>query len=142
MLDINVKHLDMIQSVVSRLSSIQTTMKGWAITLMTGYITLTADKNIPLFISIITILCVSLLFYLLDGAYLYKEKRFRDLYNEIRINPEKESNFSMDTSSFNLSDKIKTYIKTLFSTFLLLFYSSLTIIFIVLTILTKIPHRL
>ena len=140
MLDINIKHLDMIQSVVSRLSSIQITMKGWAITLMTGYITLTADKNIPIFISVITILCVSLLFYLLDGAYLYKEKQFRDLYNTIRISPEKESDFSMDTSSFNLSDKIKSYIRTLFSTFLLLFYLSLTIIFIILIILTKIPQ--
>lgn len=135
MLDINIKHLEMIQAVVSRLSNIQTTLKGWAITLLTAYITLTVGKDISLKINIAIIPCVSLVFFILDGAYLYKEKRFRDLYDIIRTNANTETDFSMNTCNYSLKEKILMYLNSLFSLFNLSFYCLLVFIFILISLI-------
>ena len=80
MLPENIKHLEMIENVITRLSNIQTTLKGWLVTLLVAFMTLsktlggvhTPDKKI--------VISAILIFWYLDSTYLYKELMFRELF--------------------------------------------------------------
>lgn len=72
-------HLNIMQSVISRMASNSAASKAWCVTLVSAVLVLVADKGKPEFAWIAVI--PTLLFLALDAYYLALEKGFRDSYN-------------------------------------------------------------
>lgn len=73
-------HLQMIQSVISRLAGQSTTVKGWSITMTGALLGYGASTGTPLLAFIAGYVVVA--FAALDGYYLALERAYRALYTE------------------------------------------------------------
>jgi len=76
-----IKHLEFIQNVITRLNGNSFNIKGWAITIVAAVLALFASTGKEDFILIGVF--TSLLFWLMDGYCLRQERRFRGLYNDV-----------------------------------------------------------
>jgi len=121
------KHLEFIQTVISRMAQNLFFLKGWSITLIMALFALLpkdTDKKymiVPYFLV--------LMFWILDGYFLSRERSFRGLYNHVRKLDEEKINFSMDISEY-IKDK-NTWICSIFSKTLLFFYAPLVSIMLI-----------
>lgn len=117
------KHLELIQGVITRMAGNLFYLRGWVVTLIAGVLVLLTQLdggNIPvIFLTIITAL-----FWCYDGYFLAQEKMYRDLYNKVRKLKEEEIDFSMDVSEFK-SKVQNTVIFCMFSPTLRYFYGLL-----------------
>ena len=115
--ELNVKHLEMIQAVVSRLAGNSFSIKGWSITLVSALFALAAkDANKTYaFLALLPALC----FWGLDAYYLRQERLFRKLYEALRpfatitIQEPGKQLFSMRTGC--VAHLVKPWFCTLFS---------------------------
>lgn len=93
-------------------------IKGWAITLTSAVFALANEDAKS---HLITILCATIsLFWLLDGFYLSQERKYRKLYDNIRLKDEREIDFNMSTIHFEDSDTSwlsGVFSKTIFPTY-------------------------
>lgn len=123
-----IKHLEMIQGVISRMSSNSFKLKGWAITVLSAlYAYYISHSSCSI---LIIIFIVTLLFGILDTYYLYLEKGFVDLFNEVRLEQKDSTDFRIEPREFdfkafgkvfcNSVPVILTYIVVLGVTFTLL----------------------
>lgn len=122
-----IKHLEFIQNVIIRMARCSFLIKGWCITLVAALVALAAkeDKTEILIVTIIPIL----IFWTLDGFFLYQERLYRSLYDEVRITKEELIDYSMNTSSF-VGGK-KTWFCSIFSKTLNLLYISLILLVVI-----------
>lgn len=130
-----IRHLEMIQTVISRMASNAFLLKGWTVTVVVG---LFAFANIAEMESRYILLAIipTLIFWVLDGFFVEQEFLYRELYRSVTKLPESKVNFSMETKSFK---KRCGWIKAVFSKTLLFFYPPLLIgIIIALFMLPKI----
>lgn len=76
-----IKHLELIQGVITRMNSNSFQLKGWTITIVAALLALYANSsNITyIFVAIIPVL----LFWGLDAYYLQQERKFRGIYNNV-----------------------------------------------------------
>lgn len=114
------KHLEFIQSIVSRMAGNLFFLRGWTITLIAALLALFIKGNGSNYVIYFLIVLI-LVFWILDGYFLSQERLFRDLYNHVRKLKEEEIDFSMDTSEYKKYKK-NTLIYTMFSPTLLVFY--------------------
>jgi len=92
------KHLEFIQSVISRMSSNSFLLKGWSVTLVAALFALAAkdaNKNY-----VVVAYLPLLVFWTLDAYFLSQERLFRRLYEDVRERPEHDVDFSMSTKRF------------------------------------------
>jgi hypothetical protein len=108
----------MIQVVINRMAGNSFLIKGWCVTLVSAVIALAAKDANKRFI--IVAYYPVLMFWILDGYFLYQERLFRKLYDSVREKHEDEIRFSMDTSTFREGDA--TWARAFVSKTLLLFY--------------------
>lgn len=104
-LDEKVKHLELIQAVISRLAQNSFALRGWAVTLVAAIFALSAKGANQWYFLIALI--PALTFWGLDAYYLRQERLFRKLYDTVRaLDPEELLNnpFSMDTLPFTFPD--------------------------------------
>lgn len=93
------KHLDYIQSTITRMSNNSFYLKGWNITIISAIIAL-STKNIDDKIYVCAFV-LNVIFWFLDAYYLHQEKLFRKLYDDVsKINKDEDINFSMNASKF------------------------------------------
>ena len=123
------KHLEMIQMTISRMASNSFLLKGWSITLTVGsFVLISYTSNvIPLTAVVVPII----FFWILDSYYLLQERRYRCLYDEVRLKDESEIDFSMlpqDTQN----KKGLSLVNCIFSTIEALFYVPVIILAIAL----------
>lgn len=82
-----IKHLEFIQTNISRMNQCSFQMKGWALTIVTALLTLyatTVDSTTTGNVAFIFIAIVpTVLFWFLDSYYLQQERKFRGVYNEV-----------------------------------------------------------
>ncbi len=90
------KHLEMIQGVINRLSTNSFLLKGWSVVLVSALFALSAGESNRAFIFLAYF--PAFVFWGLDGYFLMEEKRFRALYNSVRMKDESDIDFSMDTA--------------------------------------------
>lgn len=88
--------MEFIQSVVNRLSQNSFLLKGWSVVLISALFALSATGSKPAFALLAFFPAV--IFWALDGYYLWEEKKFRALYDHVRELDEEKIDFSMDTS--------------------------------------------
>ena len=108
-MEAKLKHLEMIQSVIARMAANTFLLKGWCVTLIAGLcaIAVEADRHKVYLLAYIPII----LFGCMDGYYLWLERRFRDLYNAVRIKDAGSINFDMSIAQFRMG--IGGYLNTL-----------------------------
>ena len=89
-----VKHLEMIQAVITRMAGNGFLLKGWNVTLAAATIALTAKDNRPQLAALVII--PILIFWGLDSYYPALEKRFRDLHNAVANQPDPQFRMQPD----------------------------------------------
>ncbi|MGM5629874.1 hypothetical protein O2K51_03145 [Apibacter raozihei] len=123
--DKKLKHLEFIQNTITRMSTNSFIVKGWCVTLLAALFALAAkdaNKNYIL----ITYFAL-LIFWMLNAYFLQLERKFRCLYDKVRLIQNNDNiDFSMNTSEFT-KDKNMFY-KCFLSKTLIFFYGTQLII--------------
>ena len=99
--DNKISHLQMLQSVISRMGSNSFSIKGWTAAIMVALYALIGDEVSKETI-IITVIPVVVMWFL-DTYYLVLEKKFRKLYDVVRVKNEKDIDFNMNFSSVEIT---------------------------------------
>lgn len=117
------KHIDIVQSTISRMAQNSFAIKGWTITVLVGLFVFLQKDNFRnnMIIYLITII----FFWVLDSYYLWQERLFRKLYNDIIVNVTEESDLSMNIIQYKA--KVKFY-SSLFSVSEIMIYLPLLLI--------------
>lgn len=125
MAELNEKHLEFVQGIINRLANNSFLIKGWSITILTGLLAVYIATSSEYFIllSIIPIL----IFWLLDSYYLWQERLFRDLYDQIVLG-EHPSDYSINFDNVNV--KNKKYLSVAFSKTIFPLHASISILVI------------
>lgn len=87
------KHLDYIQDAIKRMAGNSFLLRGWSITLIIATVSLANHTQNPIYLFISLMIVV--VFWLLDSFYLWQERKFRCLYDEVRVKQESSIDFSM-----------------------------------------------
>ena len=132
------KHLDYIQGAINRMASNLFFLKGWSVTLVAGLFALGAKDADRLYM--ILAYYPLLIFWLLDGYFLAQERRFRSLYDHVRVLPERDIDFSMDTTRFK-TDPRNSWLGAAFSRTLLVYYVGLIVVMLVLMFTLGLPYH-
>lgn len=90
------KHLEMTQGIVNRLASNSFMVKGWSVVLISALFVLSDAGSNQAFVFLAYI--PASIFWGLDGYFLWEERKFRKLYDQVRFLDEQDIDFSMDTS--------------------------------------------
>lgn len=89
-------HLQMLQAVITRMSTDSFLLKGWSVLLVSALFALAAADSQKGFVYLAYFPAVA--FWLLDAHYLRQERLFRKLYDRVRVLDEVDVDFSMNTS--------------------------------------------
>ena len=124
-----IAHLEMVQGVIDRIGNNSFMIKGWAVTLVSAIFALSIENHKFSFIALFPIL----LFWWLDAFFLYQERLFRRLYNDVALKDDASITYSMNNVSYKKnSDKI---CKAALSKTLLCFYGCMLLVLIVLLVI-------
>ncbi|WP_061810460.1 hypothetical protein [Rossellomorea vietnamensis] len=123
-----IRHLEMIQNVISRMASNSFLLKGWTVTLVVGLLAFANIKEMDshfMFLALIP----SGFFWFLDGYFIYQENLYVKLYEHVASLNNDQIDFSLDATPFE--EKIGGLETAIFSNTLLLFYlPTLTVVII------------
>lgn len=131
-MDSKLKHLEFIQSVITRMNSNSFLIKGWMITLVSALFALAAkDANIHY---VLITYIVTPIFWFLDGFFLSQERQYRELYDVVRQKALDTIDFSMNASIYN--KERNTWFRSIFSKTLFPFYGiTLTVTLVVMLLI-------
>jgi hypothetical protein len=132
-MEAKLKHLEFLQAVISRMATNSFLFKGWAITIAAALASFAAVDNKP---GLMVIAIVStLMFWMLDGYYLWLERCFRKLYDSVAgIADGQVTTFSMLIDKSHPVKGVKTACARLH---LLIFYGAIIAVDIVGIIVIK-----
>lgn len=126
------KHLEMIQGIINRLSTNSFLLKGWSVVLVSALFALTAANTNPAFIFLAYIPVI--VFWGLDGFFLWEERKFRKLYDRVRSTDEKNIDFSMNTEP--VAGEVSGWFSTTLSKTLIPFHGVLLFAILVVMLLS------
>lgn len=76
-----IKHLEFIQDVITRMNQNSFQMKGWMVAIVSTLLALYANTtNAAL---VLVAIFPTLVFWFLDSFYLWQERKFRGLYDDV-----------------------------------------------------------
>ena len=112
------KHLEMLQAIISRMARNSFLLKGWNVVLVSAIFALasTESKSALVFLAYLP----AVMFWLLDGYFLRQERLFRKLYDKVRATSENEIDFSMNTAP--VDTEVASWLRVVVSRTLLLFH--------------------
>ncbi len=119
-MEAKLKHLEFIQGAINRLAGDSFRMKGWAVVLVSALLVLLVrERRVELaWIGFVPVL----VFWGLDGYFLWQERLFRELYDHVRTLDESAVDFSMNVGAFK-----RTWLEATFSIMLVPFYVALAL---------------
>ena len=123
-MEAKLKHLEFIQGVINRLASDSFRIKGWSVVLVAALFAVLARGGRIEFAPIA--LVPVLVFWGLDGYFLWQERLFRALYDHVRSTKEANIDFSMNVSPFRTGWR-RTWFGATLSRTLFFFYGMLTV---------------
>ena len=124
-------HLLTIQTIIARMGVNSFLLKGWSVTVISALLALAATRANASFVAIALLPCI--VFWALDGYFLWQERLFRALYARVRTLDEQAVDFSLDTRNANAG--APSLGKTIFSGTVLAFHGVLLLaILIALTV--------
>lgn len=127
------KHLEFIQSNVTRLSDKSVQIKTFAITLTAGLLAVYASDPKPFLLCVTSI--QTLFFWFLGGYYLLQERKFRDLYNDIITQTNSIVTYSMPIGNYRKG--LFNLLCCIFSLTNIVFFGSMFIILVAILIFSK-----
>ena len=113
-----IKHLEMIQVVINRLAGNSFSIKTWSVTVIAALIFFIARSDMPLNCFFWFFIIPVILFWVLDGYFLWQEQVFRGVYDDVRVKA--STDFAMRPNPANL--KWGKWLRATFSPTLCLFY--------------------
>jgi hypothetical protein len=120
-MDRKLKHLEFIQGTINRLSTNSFLLKGWSVVLVAGLFAFAAANSELAFVYLAYFPAV--VFWGLDGYFLWQERVYRELYNRVRVKEAEEIDFSMDTR--DVSNDVSGWVRATFSKTLIPFHGVL-----------------
>jgi hypothetical protein len=120
------KHLDYIQAIINRMAANSFLIKGWTITLVSAIIALSnkESKQLLAYTSLLPII----IFWLLDSYFLFQERLYRAVYNDVRVKNENDIDF--DLNAIKYIGENRTWFKSFISQTLLIFYFTLIVLLV------------
>lgn len=106
-MDNRIKFLEIIQNLITRMSTNSFMLKGWAVTLVAGTFALSNIESNNLFFLIAYVPII--LFWFLDAYYLQLERKYRKLYNDTLEKPCDEIDFRIFVLPSKFEDKTYFY---------------------------------
>ena len=115
------KHLEMLQAIISRMARNSFLLKGWNVVLVSAIFALasTESKSALVFLAYLP----AVVFWLLDGYFVRQERLFCKLYDKVRSMGEDDIDFSMNTSP--VEAEVDSWLKVTSSITLRLFHGSI-----------------
>jgi hypothetical protein len=118
------KHLEFIQSVISRLANCSFLIKGWSITLVIGILAFSITNSYKI-LAIIAVIPI-MVFWGLDCYFLWQENLFIALYESARLAYIKNEPFdTLNMSTITERKNASNWVDTFLSTTLLLFHGTI-----------------
>ena len=114
-----IKHLEMIQGVVNRLGHDSFLIKGWSMAILTVGIIFVAKSEVQSAYIVLAFLIPVGGFWILDGYFLWQERLFRKVYDDIR--DQEATDFAMNIMKHRNKPKC-TWASSMFSVTLNIFY--------------------
>ena len=127
-----IKHLEFIQGVINRLSTNSFLLKGWSVVLVSAMFSLAAYDTNSIYVFLAYVPAIS--FWGLDGYFVSQERKYRKLYDKVRVLDNGEIDWSMETSEFD-DDSKSGWLSSILSSTLILFHGILLLAIIVIMIL-------
>jgi hypothetical protein len=124
------KHLELIQGVINRLAGNSFHLKGWSVVLVSALFALAGAATTVHFVYLAFLPAVA--FWILDGYFLRQERMYRKLYDAVRAEDAKDSDFSMDAYDYN--DQVPSWPATCVSTTLLIFHGVVLAAIVIVTL--------
>jgi hypothetical protein len=122
-MEAKLKHLEFIQAAIARMATNSFVFKGWAITIASA---LSAFAAVDTKVALLGIALIStVMFWGLDGYYLWLERCFITLHKEVAAKAEAEIDFSMDPDKTNAMSK---WLRACLRPHLWLFYGTIIVI--------------
>jgi hypothetical protein len=134
--DKKIKHLEMIQGVIHRMSTNSFLLKSWSVLLVSALFALAAKEAKPEFAYLAYFPVFT--FWALDGYFLWQERQYRALFDHVRTLPEEAVDFSMSTSS--VTGGRGSWFGAASSTSLALFHGTVTVTIVVVMVLLMLRH--
>ncbi|MCG9126024.1 hypothetical protein JT359_00345 [Candidatus Poribacteria bacterium] len=114
-----VKHLELVQGIINRLAWNSILLKFVSMTILVAGMVLVARENLQDGYFVLTLFLPIVGFWILDGYFLWQERLFRKVYDDIR--EQSDTNFKMDLGKHKGEPKCN-WIASIFSITLLIFY--------------------
>lgn len=92
------KHLEMIQGVINRMAGNSFLLKGWSVTLISALFALAAKDSNQFFIYLAYFPCLA--FWSLDGYFLWQERMYRKLYQEVTKTSPELIDFNLNATKY------------------------------------------
>ena len=124
-----IKHLEFIQTIITRMNTNSFQIKGWCVTIISALLAIYASTKNETFILIC--LVPTIIFWMLDSYYLMQEKKFRGLYKDvagISDTPQKLKVFEMSPNLYKKGEY--SYFNVLKSSTIISLYLSLSFLII------------
>ncbi len=112
------KHLEFIQSTISRMNNNSFLIKGWLVTLTAAIFVLSTKDSNTIFLWVCP--AITILFWTLDAFFISNERMYRTLYNVVRTKQEEDIDFDMNVSDYQVNEN--RFFRSFFLFTLLLFY--------------------
>jgi hypothetical protein len=126
--DAQIKHLEFVQAVITRLANDSFLMKGWALTVAGLLFGFAVDQG-NWRIAAAALLPVTG-FWGLDAYFLRQERLFRKLYDAVRVSNSPVEPFSMNTGPY--VSEVDSWVDTTLSPTLLPFYGVVVLVGLIL----------
>jgi hypothetical protein len=127
-ISIKINQLHFIQDIIRDLANKSFVLKVLSVTLVSGLVAAARDKAAIIGFAMIPII----VFWILDGYFLWQERLFRKVYDEVRQKEEADIDFAMNPQRF-INEKT-TWVRTVFSKTIVVFYGSLLSVMIAVVI--------
>ena len=114
-----VKHLEMTQAVINRLGRNSFLLKSWSMTILVAAMVLIARENLQNSYFVLVLFLPIVGFWILDGYFLWQERLFRYVYDDIR--QQTDTDFKMDLGKHKGKPK-SSWISAIFSLTLIIFF--------------------
>jgi hypothetical protein len=125
-MDAKLKHMEFIQAAIARMATNSFLFKGWAVTIAAALAAFAAVNTKAALLTIA--LVATVMFWGLDGYYLWLERGFVALHNEVAAKNEADIDFSMKIDKANA---VRTWFRACRRYHLLAFYGSIMVVEII-----------
>jgi hypothetical protein len=102
-IEMRLRHLDMIQAVVTRQAQNSFAVRGWSVTVVSAVFAIAATQEDAPAATVLVALAPTLIFWGLDAYYLWQERLFRSLYAAAARRAREGADADPDVPLFDMS---------------------------------------